>query len=273
MLAGAGALVAALVGVALFLIPRSGPTVPADREPARPLGPAIATATAPAPGPAPAKIASHPFPSSQILVLARGDRLLAAGGDKALPVWALPPADPNLDVPPPTSADLAYIKSAIEDLVAKTPEELEDLSKLELSGQVDDAWLSHLARMTNLESLAINDASRVRGHGLGSLRSLDRLRKLDLARSAVGDAGLGHLTPLTRLETLNLAGTRITSAGIAHLKPLMRPKVLDLQDTPMADFVLQTLIDLPELKSSTSRRRGSTTSGCRSSGASSDSET
>jgi hypothetical protein len=187
------------------------------------------------------------FPSVQLFAMA-GDGLLAAGDERALRVWALPPADASHDVPPPTRADLAYFKSLIEDFEPKTPEELDELSELAVSGNVDDAGLAHLARLTNLEGLSITDAPRVRGNGLTALKSHVRLRRLSLARTAVGDAGLAHLEPLTRLESLNLAGTRVTSAGIAHLKPLASLKVLDLQGTPMADVVLQTLSDLPSLE-------------------------
>ncbi len=190
-----------------------------------------------------------PLGGIPLVALAPGGRLLTAHGDRTVRVWSLPLFDAAAAVAAsPTKADLAYLKSVVDDLEATTPEELGDLTRLDLNARTDDAGLTHLARLTNLETLSIAGAPKVRGAGLAHLKGLTRLRDLDLNHTGVGDAGLAHLAPLTRLESLNLGDTRVTSAGVVHLKVLTNLKVLDLQNDAVADVALQTLVGLPNLE-------------------------
>lgn len=189
-----------------------------------------------------------PLVPIQLLALAPGDRLLTGTDDRTVRLWTLPPAGSSAAEMPPTKADLTYLHRVIEDLEATTPEDLIDLTELYLNARADDAGLAHLARLTNLESLGINGAPKVRGAGLTHLKTLTRLQRLNLSQSAVGDAGLVHIAPLTRLESLQLAGTRVTSAGVRHLKALTNLKSLDLENDAVGNVAFETLIDLPNLE-------------------------
>jgi WD40 repeat protein len=164
-----------------------------------------------------------PLGGFPLVTLAPGGRLLTGCGDRTVRVWTLPPFDAAAAAMP-TKADLVYLKSVVDGLEATTPEELGDLKRLDLNDKADDAGLAHLARLTNLETLSIAAAPRVRG------------------------AGLAHLAPLTWLESLNLGDMRITSAGVVHLKLLTNLKMLDLQNDAVTGVALQTLVDLPNLE-------------------------
>lgn len=77
--------------------------------------------------------------------------------------------------------------------------------------------------------------SDVNDQTLEHLRSMTRLRELDLNDTQVTDAGLAVLAALPRLETLRLRNTRITDEGfqknLAEKESLME---LDLQGTQVA---------------------------------------
>jgi internalin A len=60
---------------------------------------------------------------------------------------------------------------------------------------ITDAGLVHLAGLTNLTGLRLEDTK-------------------------VSDRGLKHLERLTNLESINLDGTEVTDAGLVHLKKL-----------------------------------------------------
>ena len=59
----------------------------------------------------------------------------------------------------PTAADLAYLKTVGSSLNDKDVAALAELTYLELTGDIDDAGLEHLTRLTRLESLIIRKAN------------------------------------------------------------------------------------------------------------------
>ena len=146
---------------------------------------------------------------------------------------------------------------------------------------VTDADLAHLSRLTALLALELHDkritnagfvfprgrrlklktleafAPQVSGAGLGSLRAMTQLGRIDLSQTGVDDvSAIGHLTGLTNLDlsrtpigddglapiagligmtNLNLSGTNITSLSLGKLKHLSKLKVLSLARTRLAD--------------------------------------
>lgn len=119
------------------------------------------------------------------------------------------------------------------------------------SGYTDDS-VAMVARMKQLEGLSLAVNKRTTNKGLAHLRSLTRLRDLDLLATRVNDAGLVHLAPLTRLRRLNLAATGVRGPGLRHLAPLVRLEVLNARG--LAPGGLRHLPPLPRLRSLTISR-------------------
>lgn len=80
-----------------------------------------------------------------------------------------------------------------------------------------DTEMARLSRLTNLESLFLND-TKVTDAGLPHLSNLANLETLSLEGTEVTDTGLAQLRGLTKLRFLYLAGTTITEKGIEQLK-------------------------------------------------------
>lgn len=91
-------------------------------------------------------------------------------------------------------------------------------------GQITDAELVNIERLTNLEILHIG-ATHVTDAGLMHLQALTRLRWLTLSDTQVTDAGLKHLSRLTCLRDLSLSGTQVTDAGLENLRGLTQLEV------------------------------------------------
>jgi hypothetical protein len=120
-----------------------------------------------------------------------------------------------------------------------------------------DADLKILPRLLNLESLSLAE-SAVTEQGLASLRGLDHLKMLNLARldqfrygspvTGLNDAALVPIQGLTRLETLTLTGNRITDQGLALIARMPALENLDLDATDVTDAGLVHLQSLKKLK-------------------------
>ena len=102
------------------------------------------------------------------------------------------------------------------------PNWLQPLLGLKLSGEVvavynlppkvTDADLAHVAGMTELKSLGLQN-TQVTDAGLVHLARLAKLKTLSLDGTQVTDAGLAHLAGLAKLERLSLSRTRVTNDG------------------------------------------------------------
>ena len=103
--------------------------------------------------------------------------------------------------------------------------------------------LKVFSQMPDLEWVAlfgqdVSDASVVH------LRTLTKLRGLDLTSSKVTDQGLGLLTHLTRLEHLDLRATKVTDESIVFLKQFANLRMLDLRGAQMTAEGIATLKQL-----------------------------
>ncbi len=114
----------------------------------------------------------------------------------------------NLDDTQVTNAWLAHLAGLTELRVLSL-----DRTK------VTDEGLIHVKRMTDLEALSLNQ-TRITNVGLIHLQGLTGLRKLDLGRTDINDAGLAELKGFANLEELDLGGTDVTNAGLHHLRGL-----------------------------------------------------
>jgi hypothetical protein len=91
-------------------------------------------------------------------------------------------------------------------------------------------------------TLSVEDAD------LESLRLSPRLRKINLARSAVTDDGMRHLAALANLRELSLWRTAITNAGIAELTGLKKLESLSLSQTAVSDDGLRSVALMKRLR-------------------------
>jgi len=120
-----------------------------------------------------------------------------------------------------------------------------------------DPDLKLLPKLLNLESLSLAECA-VTEQGLASLRGLDHLEVLNLARldqfrygspvTGLKDAPLVPIQGLTRLETLTLTGNRITDQGLALIARMPALENLDLDATDVTDAGLVHLQSLTKLK-------------------------
>ena len=155
---------------------------------------------------------------------------------------------------------------------------LKGLRHLDLSGaqvtdsgiwavKVTDLNLDEIGALSGLESLVLAAPSpeyvdsvssgvpRLRGaivvtdFGASHLAKLAKLRRLNVARSALSAAGIEQLQPLTRLEELVLSHAKAIddSAGPA-LASLSALRVLDVSYTEFGDAGLGALRDHPSLR-------------------------
>jgi Leucine-rich repeat (LRR) protein len=104
--------------------------------------------------------------------------------------------------------------------------EVETVIFMDQEGTVTDADLAHLADLTNLEGLYLNN-TKITDAGLVHVGRLTNLKFLGLHTTFVADAGLAHLAGLTKLEELDLSYTQITDAGLVHLRDLTDLRVLE----------------------------------------------
>ena len=113
--------------------------------------------------------------------------------------------------------------------------------------EITDAGLTHLAGLTQLHHLGLNN-TRITDGGLAHLAGLTQLRWLRLDNTRIADGGLAHLAGLTQLEELDLSNTKITDAGLDRLGGLIRLRALYLESTRISDAGLANVAGWPQLQ-------------------------
>jgi len=113
-----------------------------------------------------------------------------------------------------------------------------------------DIDLAHIAGLTNLEDLDIQDAM-VSDAGLVHLSKLYKLRRLNLLKTSpagkITDAGLLYLKNLKSLEELTIP-TGITDTGVEHLAALNSLKKVNLWGDGVTDKGLSVLAQMKSLE-------------------------
>ena len=115
--------------------------------------------------------------------------------------------------------------------------------RIEARANVDDVRTAR----TNRAHLHVGGAKRPE-HGLANLKSLGRLKELNLFRVPVTDDDLASLAGLTDLERLYLSDTRVTDAGLPQLRGLGKLHTLGLSSTSVSDAGLTHLYGLASLR-------------------------
>ena len=153
----------------------------------------------------------------------------------------------NRVLPPPTEADLAYLKKIVAVLPFEDLDGLAERTSLILC-DLDDEALSHLARLYNLERLEAISRQPITDAGLPHLKLLINLNHLGLTSTGVTGRGMIHLAGLTNLETLELSFTRVDDTGLSHLKALKKLRKLELRYTDVTDAGLVHIEGLENLR-------------------------
>jgi len=136
----------------------------------------------------------------------------------------------------------------ITDTELKHLKRLTNLQSLILDEtRITDAGLVHLNGLTKLEFLSLDD-TRITDAGLMHLRGLTKLQFLSLWNAQITDTGLAHLNGMNNLEILVLKGARVSGNGLEHLKALVNLRDLDLRCTHVTDAGLEHLTSLTNLK-------------------------
>lgn len=121
------------------------------------------------------------------------------------------------------------------------------LQALDLTGtEVDDAMLSTLAQMPELEELLISHG-RFTEKGFTALAPLTKLRRFEAVRTRLGPATGDTLKLFTKLERLNLDYTAVNNAVIAQLASLPL-RELKLDSTNVTDAAVELLAKMPTLR-------------------------
>jgi Leucine-rich repeat (LRR) protein len=128
---------------------------------------------------------------------------------------------------------------------------LADLPKLRFLAlarlpSIDDDICTHLEKMTQLESLNLDQAT-VSGASFDRLAGLTRLKSLNLIGTRVDDAAMEQLTRLPQLEELDVGHTRITDAGLAHISALRKLRRLNVAGNNLTDAGVASLAELKQL--------------------------
>ncbi len=122
--------------------------------------------------------------------------------------------------------------------------ELKGLSYLDLTGrkQITDEDLLHLRSLPRLRGLNLSWTS-VQGPGLVHLRENTSLTYLDLSELPLSDDDLEHLIPLARIKSLSLGSNRITDKGLRTLRHLKEIRKLELAHACVTGAELGRLIN------------------------------
>lgn len=76
-----------------------------------------------------------------------------------------------------------------------------------------DAELAPLKKLVLLEALDIGENPQITDKGMATVKELERLRTLELGRTAITDKGLFELQALDGLHKLSVFGTKVTDAA------------------------------------------------------------
>lgn len=145
--------------------------------------------------------------------------------------------------------DIAYLGDSIASAKLRLGKDiplladLAELSTLQIR-QAVDADLDGLKSLDKLRSLDLT-GTKITNHGLKALSALAQLEELDLTGAEIDDAGLPDLAKLVRLRRLVLSRTNI--ARIDALTGLAELGELGVAHTAVTDQSLKAIAHLPRL--------------------------
>jgi hypothetical protein len=139
-----------------------------------------------------------------------------------------------------------------------------------ISTKFSDAWMPHIAKLTNLKTLrftnngSLTDAgmeqlaglknleqfsfvgTKITGRAYAKFEGFTRLTRVSHRGSSIDDEGLKELCEhLPNLESISLAHAKFTDAGAVHLAKLTKLKSLELGTHNATPAALKNLVGLP----------------------------
>ena len=149
--------------------------------------------------------------------------------------------------------NLSLGQTAVTDRGMSYIRNLKSLECLYLPPRVTDRGMAYVAELTALKRLYIGYVlgGQVSDAGLHHLSKLTFLEELGLTGQRMSDAGLVHLRCLSRLEYLFLRGTNFTDRGCAYLKDLPSLRILSFHEgvARITDAGLVHISKMPKLES------------------------
>ena len=148
------------------------------------------------------------------------------------------------------ASDIAYVRLTRDDAHAiprlKLLVELQRTTSLELYGTSDDC-LPIVGQLATLETIWLK-SPYINGTGLQNLKSLDRLKSLDLIGSSVSDPGICAVSQIKSLRQLSIDGG-ITNKGVACIASNL-PKIerLLIRNASVTDVSVEALVSMKSLK-------------------------
>ena len=126
--------------------------------------------------------------------------------------------------------------------------QLQKLRRLEIHTTITDAMIAEVAKLTNLQHLAL-ERREVTDRHLAQLRALTELLSLNLSSTNITDAGLVHLRAFPKLQSLRMgavssgekdgvATPNLTAAGLEIVGTLTQLRALDLYASPSGEGLL-----------------------------------
>lgn len=127
-----------------------------------------------------------------------------------------------------------YIYRNCSDAVLEKVSQLKHLELLHIRDSlargdrvnVTDQGLAHIAKVTSLKTLIIEDCDAVTDAGMSHLSTMPNLEELEIPYSSIGDEGVAHLAKIPRLRILGLNGTPMTDKSLTYLRSTPSLRVL-----------------------------------------------
>ncbi|WP_165247353.1 leucine-rich repeat domain-containing protein [Paludisphaera soli] len=147
-----------------------------------------------------------------------------------------------------TPADLKYLQGLTDELQGMEPEDVAEITKLNLDEKpIDDAGMAHLRGLKALRSLSLRN-TRVGDAGLENIAGLQDLQALTLIGTPTTDAGLQVVGRLAGLVELHVDQTLVTDAGLRSLRGHKNLRQVTLTTTDVGDAGISALKEVPDLR-------------------------
>jgi tRNA A-37 threonylcarbamoyl transferase component Bud32 len=155
----------------------------------------------------------------------------------------------SLNLPNLTGLNLSDTK--ISDVgLANIEKRFPKLRWISLRGNesVTDAGIQSVAGLAHLNTLSMDDTTKVTDECLISLGACQTLRTLDLNSDNITDRGVSALAKADRLFGLDLGSTHITNEGVEKLSSTQNLHNLNLSQTALTDLAVNSLARMKQLK-------------------------